>query len=236
MTITTALAFSGGKDSLAALFVNSRRLDEIVVLWVNTGKNYPEVLETINSVRAMCPNFVEILSDRVGQNAYWGIPADVVPTDWTREGQEATGEKPVMIQNYLKCCIENIGLVLLKYCSQRGITELISGQRNADKRKSTSRDGDVVQGVTYRQPIADWSDAQVMDFVGQHLHPIPEHMKLKHSSMDCYDCTAYRADSADRVALMRDRHPEMFAEYAARRDALNAALAIANEGCEYATG
>jgi len=236
VTITTALAFSGGKDSLAALFVNRRRLEEIVVLWVNTGKNYPEVMDTINAVRAMCPHFVEILSDRAGQNAYWGIPSDVVPTDWTREGQEATGAKPAMVQNYLKCCIENIGLVLLRYCSNHGIKELISGQRNADKRKSTSRDGDVVQGVTYRQPIADWSDAQVMEFLDRWMHPLPEHLDLKHSSMDCYDCTAYRADSADRVALMRERHPEMFAEYATRRDALNAALASANEGCEYATG
>lgn len=234
--ITTALAFSGGKDSLAALFVNRRRLGEIVVLWVNTGKNYPEVMETISAVRSMCPHFVEIMSDRAGQNAYWGIPADVVPTEWTRDGHSVCGKKPVMIQSFLHCCHENIGLVLLKYCAQHGITELITGQRDADKRKSTSRDGDVVQGVTYRQPIADWSDAQVMEFIGQHINPMPEHLLLRHSSMDCYDCTAYRADSADRVALMRDRHPAMFAEYAARRDALNAALSSANEGCEYATG
>lgn len=220
----TALAFSGGKDSLAAFFLHRNRLDEVTVLWVNTGKNYPEVMETISMVRAMCPHFVEILSDREGQNAYWGIPSDIVPTDWTREGQSACGEKPVMIQPYLNCCIENIGLVLLRYCAQNGISELISGQRNADKRKSTRRDGDVVQGVTYRQPIADWTDDDVLSYVGRFMNPLPEHLGLKHSSMDCYDCTAYRADSADRIALMRDRHPALYAEYEVRKTALDRAI------------
>lgn len=220
----TAIAFSGGKDSLAALFLNRDRLDSVSVLWVNTGKNYPEVMDTISRVRAMCPHFVEILSDRDGQNAYWGVPADIVPTDWTREGQGACGDKPIMIQPYLNCCIENIGMVLLRYCAQHGIDELISGQRDADRRKSPKRDGDVVEGVTYRQPIAGWSDDQVMLYVGQFLDPLPEHLTLKHSSMDCYDCTAYRADSADRIALMRERHPTLYAEYAIRKTALDGAI------------
>ena len=220
----TAIAFSGGKDSLAALFLNRDRLDSVAVLWVNTGKNYPEVMETIDRVRATCPHFVEILSDREGQNAYWGIPSDIVPTDWTREGQGACGAKPIMIQPYLKCCIENIGMVLLRYCAQHGIDELISGQRDADKRKSPKRDGDVVGGVTYRQPIAGWSDDQVLLYVGQFLDPMPEHLALKHSSMDCYDCTAYRADSADRIALMRSRHPTLYAEYALRKTAIDGAI------------
>ena len=223
----TAIAFSGGKDSLAALFLNRDRLDRVAVLWVNTGKNYPEVMETIGKVRAMCPHFVEILSDREGQNAYWGVPSDIVPTDWTREGQGACGDKPIMIQPYLKCCIENIGMVLLRYCAQHGIDELISGQRDADKRKSPKRDGDVVEGVTYRQPIAGWSDDQVLLYVGQFLNPLPEHLTLKHSSMDCYDCTAYRADSADRIAQMRSRHPTLYAEYAIRKTALGGAISEA---------
>lgn len=227
MTIATALAFSGGKDSLATLFLNRHRLAETVVLWVNTGKNYPEVMNTIGVIRAMCPHFTEIISDREGQNAHWGIPSDIVPTDWTRAGHDICGKKPVMVQPYLNCCIENIGLVLLRFCVQNGITELITGQRNADSRKSTTRDGDVLEGVTYRQPIAGWSDDQVLLYVGQFLDPLPEHLTLKHSSMDCYDCTAYRADSADRIALMRSRHPTLYAEYAIRKTALDGAISEA---------
>lgn len=222
--LTTAIAFSGGKDSLACVMINHHRLKNVVVLWVNTGKNHPEVIDTINKVKCLCPNFTEIISDREGQNAYWGLPSDIVPTDWTREGRDICGPKPVMIQPYLRCCIENIGMAMLRYCVQNGIKELITGQRNADKRKSPTRDGDVVQGVTYRQPIADWTDDDVLSYVGRFMNPLPEHLGLKHSSMDCYDCTAYRADSADRIALMRERHPALYAEYEVRKTALDRAI------------
>jgi tRNA(Ile)-lysidine synthase TilS/MesJ len=43
------LAFSGGKDSLACWYL-CKHLNP-VVLWVNTGKGYPETLEIVNEIR-----------------------------------------------------------------------------------------------------------------------------------------------------------------------------------------
>jgi len=219
----TALAFSGGKDSWACLWLNRHRLADIQVIWVNTGKIYPEMLKTIALAKEVCPNFVEILVDRDGQNAYHGIPADVVPVDWTRLGQEVTGAKPFMIQSYLNCCYENIGANLQRYCKENGITELIRGQRLDEAHKSTARDGTVVDGITYRQPIETWSAGQVLDFVAGFME-LPEHFRFAHSSMDCYDCTAFSKESQDRIAHMKAAHPILFREYEARKARLDHAL------------
>ena len=63
-----ALAFSGGKDSWACLHLMQDKID--VVLWVNTGKNYPEALESINLAKSMSKSFIEIKSDRDAQKTF----------------------------------------------------------------------------------------------------------------------------------------------------------------------
>lgn len=221
--LTTALAFSGGKDSWACLWLNKDHLHEILVVWVDTGKNYPEMLETIEKAKAMCPNFVTVKVDRTAQNAAHGIPADVVPINWTRLGQQVTGEKPVMLQSYLQCCFENITGPLLNFCHSQGITHLIAGQRNDEGHKGAARHGDEVAGLTRLHPIENWSEQQVLEFVGQHM-PLPAHFWFKHSSMDCYDCTAFSAASRDRVRYTEERHPELHQEYSKRKMAINDAL------------
>lgn len=218
------LAFSGGKDSWACLWLSRERLHEITVFWVDTGKNYPELLASIEAAKSMCPDFVTVRVDRDAQNLEHGIPADVVPVQWTRTGQQFSGPKPVTIQPYLTCCFENIAAPLHRAALEHGITHMIRGQRDDEGHKSPSRNGAKVDGgITYIHPIEGWTGAEVLAYLGKHM-PLPDHFALRHSSMDCYDCTAYRADSTDRIAFMRERHPDLYAAYRARDAQLNAAL------------
>lgn len=225
----TGLAFSGGKDSWACLWLNKHRLGEIYVIWVNTGKNFPELLETVEKAKAICPNFIEVLTDRVGQNKAMGLPADVVPIDWTALGQRFNGPKPVTVQSYLGCCYDNISGPLHQKCLELGLEEIIRGQRLEDDKQGTARDGTVLDGVTCSHPIESWTTAEVLAFNALHME-IPEHFSLKHSSMDCYDCTAYLKDSADRVAYTKANHPILYQEYKQRASALNDALLEAQDG------
>jgi phosphoadenosine phosphosulfate reductase len=221
--IKTALAFSGGKDSWACLWLNKDQLADILVVWIDTGKNYPEMLSTIELAKAICPNFVQVRVDREGQNAYHGIPSDVVPINWTHVGQSFTDNKPVMVQSYLNCCYENIGANLHDFCKRSGITHLIRGQRNDEGHKSSARDGSIVGGITYLQPIENWNSNQVLDFVALHMK-LPDHFQFNHSSMDCYDCTAYATESQDRIAYTKRKYPDFYAEYSARNELLKSAL------------
>lgn len=219
----TGLAFSGGKDSWAALLLNKDRLHKIQVMWVDSGKNYPELLESIALAESMCPHFVRIKVDRDGQNAHWGIPADVVPINFTRLGQEMGGKKDILVQPHIQCCYENRSVPLFRYAELHGIKEIIFGQRNDDQQKSTARDGTIVNGIKRLHPIETWKEDQVLFFVSQHME-LPKHFQFKHSSMDCYDCTAYKTETKDIRQYRASAYPDLEVKYAIRNDALTKAL------------
>lgn len=218
-----ALALSGGKDSMAVLHLCRDRLD--CAIYVNTGFSYPETRAMIAYAETLLTVHT-VHSDRAGQNEREGLPADVVPVDWTRFGQQISGAKSVTVQNYLSCCYENVMAPAWAKAKALGVTHLYLGQRREEARKSPVRDGTLHEGITRVHPIEDWTEAQVFAYLSEKME-IPAHYAIKHSSLDCFDCTAYRKDSTDRVEWMRSAHPSLYAGYAVRAAALNQVLAEA---------
>lgn len=212
-----ALAFSGGKDSLACWYMTRDR--DPLVLWVNTGKAYPETLRVIDMVRSQS-RFVEIASDQEAQNARCGLPSDVVPIDWTDFGMQVSGTKQVKVQSYLQCCYENIAKPLNDRAKALGVTRIIRGQRTDEPHKAPPG---TLDGIEYEHPIEHWTREMVLSYL-EEQGPVPEHFVLDHSSMDCYDCTAYLEHSADRLAWTK-RYPDMHGKYVARLRALKSTLA-----------
>ena len=222
------LAFSGGKDSLACLLMNKERLSEITVFWVNAGKNYPETEKIVEFAKSITPNFVEVRSNQQKQNNENGLPADVVPVDWTVFGQTQAGKKPVTIQPYIQCCYDNIAAPMMEAVKAYGITHLIRGQRLDEKHKSTAKNGDIVEGIVFLHPIEEWTAYEVLQYISQHME-LPRHFNLKHTSLDCFDCTAYQKDTKD-VSLYREKnHPELHKQYLARKEKLDSAIREALE-------
>src|SRR6185437_3691241 len=74
-----ALSFSGGKDSLACLYLLRDHLHRLTVYHVDTGDLMPETQGIVSQVEAMCPNFVRIHSDARGRIAEYGYPTDLLP-------------------------------------------------------------------------------------------------------------------------------------------------------------
>ena len=215
------LAFSGGKDSLACWYLS--RSQNPIVFWVNTGKAYPETLSIIDEVRD--DRFVEVKVDRESQNESQGTPSDLVPMDWTEFGMSVGIKRPIKIQSSFSCCYANIATPLMDAAKAHGVTHLIRGERFSENRKSTSKNGDLVFGITFLHPIEDWSEGQVLSFIKKERGSIPEHFAIKHSSLDCYDCTAFMEDSVDRVAWTKKAHPEFYEKYAERLNLVKQACA-----------
>lgn len=211
-----ALAFSGGKDSMACLHLLRDSLD--CAIYVDTGFSYPETLELVSYANSIVPVHI-VKSERNGE----GLPSDIVPIDWTTLGQQIAGKKSVKVQSYLGCCYESISAPIIKKAQELGVTELVYGQRNDENRKAPSRDGDVVFGMIRRHPIENWTADEVVAYLATKME-IPAHYAIKHSSLDCYDCTAYRKDSTDRIEWMRAEHPDLYQRYASRATLLDSAL------------
>lgn len=217
------LAFSGGKDSLACWYLC--RDQNPTVFWVNTGKAYPETIAIVEAVRSEAHAFVEVKTDQQANIAAHGVPADIVPIDWTDVGMIVTAPKAAKVQSYLGCCYANVSAPLHRAAKDHGITHIIRGQRADESHRATSVNGTVYDGMTFLHPVEDWSAAQVMAFLKIQMAALPDHYRIEHSSLDCYDCTAYMAHSRDRVAWMRDKHPALYAGYANNMNTLRAALA-----------
>lgn len=205
-----ALAFSGGKDSMACLHLLRAELD--CAIYVDTGFTYPETRQMVNYASTLVPIMFVVQSDRIGQHALNGLPSDLVPVEWTVTGQAMTGKKATLIQASLQCCYENLSAPLLAKAKALGVTHLVYGQRHEESYKAPSRDGDVVEGMVRVHPIEDWTTPQVLAYLATKMD-VPDHYRLTRSSLDCYDCPAYRRVSQDLHEWTKAKYPQFHAAY-----------------------
>lgn len=205
---------------MACLFLKRDELD--CAIYVSTGYSYPETRAIIDYAATLLPVHI-VEQNRDEQFAAWGIPSDVVPVEWTREGQSMTSPKPVMVQSSFQCCFSNIAQPLFQKTAELGATHLVCGQRTAEGHRAPVQHGAVVNGIIREHPIESWTDRQVLDFLAQHMD-IPEHFHFQHSSLDCYDCPAYRRQSIDRLVWTAKAHPDYYRGYIEHTQRIDHAL------------
>ncbi len=208
---------------MACLYLYKHRLDDIEVIWANTGRNYPEALETISRASEMCPRWHEVRTDREMQWKRNGLPSDLVPVDWTTHGQIFTPIKALKVQSYIQCCYENIGFPVWQKVKELGCTEVIRGVRNDEEHTSPTENLD---GIKCIHPLASWTKSEVLGYLKSKMGELPGHFVLEHSSMDCFDCTAFAAHSLDRAEYTRKKHPGLYAEYISGIRALHGAMSV----------
>lgn len=203
-----ALFFSGGKDSLACLELCKPYLDRIVVIWVNTGSNFPEVEECVTKVALEVPNFVEIPTNQAWSVEINGYPSDVVPVNFTKLGQDVTTQKDIMLRSYLECCNENLWSPAYAKVKELGITGVIRGQRADEGHRAPIKSGYVADGIEYFFPLQDWSNEDVNDYLVKKGVEMTERLMMRsHTSLDCWNCTAFTENSVERMEYMKKYHP-----------------------------
>lgn len=196
----TVLQFSGGKDSLACLYLLREQWDTLHVAWLNTGAAYPEMLDYMEMWKSRLPNFIEIKSDQPANIAEYGWPADVVPVNSTTAGKSITFNDGPLIQPYLSCCAANIWYPLHSAMLSMGFDCIIRGTRLEDKRKSHLRNGDIIDGIKLIHPIENWTTEQVMDYLDEMNADFPPgYNEGEKTGRDCWDCTAYLDENKRRI-------------------------------------
>ena len=204
------LQFSGGKDSLACLYLLEPHWPKLTIMWVNTGAAFPETLAQMEEIKQLV-RFVEVKSNQPKNIAMFGPPADCVPLRASPFGRWAMQSDEPEIQSALECCHVNLWEPMRKAVKASGAKLVIRGQRRGDKDKSPLRSGSVVDGVEYWFPLEDWSDGDVLAFLNAKGVKLPDHYAYVNSSLDCWSCTAYRDHVVGRMRYMKARHPELHA-------------------------
>ena len=181
------LELSGGKDSVACLYLLKDQLADITVVWLDTGDAYPETVRVIETCRKLCPNFKVIKSDVVAWIDRNGYPTDVLPAD----GRKVHLANSLPLSDKYDCCAANVMIPMHEAVLAMCPTEIIRGQKNVDGYKGPLRSGQVIDGVTYTYPIENWTDRDVFEFLEEQGAPI--HACYSHSDhgVDCMHCTAW---------------------------------------------
>lgn len=202
--LKNVLQFSGGKDSLACLYMLEPIWGSLDVLWCNTGAAYPETLKLMEKVKSMVPNFKEVKSNQPKFIETLGYPVDVLPIRRTNFGQYVHGTNDQMFTDYLSCCNANIWQPVKE--ASAGYEVIFRGQRLEDTKKSSIRSGHVFNGQTYIFPIETWTADDVIKYLGDRL---PEYYANEKSSHDCWNCTAYLEDNEKRIEKLPDEKKEV---------------------------
>ena len=205
-----ALMFSGGKDSIACLHLVEKYLDKIVVVWVNTGANFPEIEALMKETRAKVPHFLEIKTNQPDSVKLNGYPVDVVPVNYTALGQSVTSIKDFKVRSYFDFCSENFWIPCDAEIRKFGITGVIRGQRQSEGPRAPIKSGFIEDGIEYHLPIESWTDSEVIDYLRSKDVVIDERLSMAHSSLDCWNCTAYMAESSDRFKYIKKHHPRKY--------------------------
>jgi len=205
-----ALMFSGGKDSLACLHLVKDYLDKVLVVWVNTGANFPEIEQMMREVKSIVTHFHEIKTDQPSSIKSKGYPVDVVPVNYTLLGQSVTSIKDFKVRSYFECCSENFWIPCDAEMRKLGVTGIIRGQRNSEGHRAPIKSGHIENGIEYYLPIESWKDSEVIDYLRSKDVVINERLSMAHSSLDCWNCTAYMAESAERFKYIKKNHPSKY--------------------------
>ncbi len=202
-----ALMYSGGRDSIACLELVRPWLDKVHLVSVNTGAAFPEIEEHMEEVRASGPHFHEIRTQQPLNIATVGHPVDVLPINNTLLGQACTEPKPIKLQSYLDCCSANFMAPADQAARELGVTAVIRGQRADEMHRAPVSSGHVWNGIEYIFPIEDWSSAQVVEFIAGRGYDVSDRLSMEHSSLDCWNCTAFCKQSRDRFDYLKRHHP-----------------------------
>lgn len=210
--INVAFQFSGGKDSLAALFLLREHWKKMVVYHCDSGDAFPETVELIDRVAAMVPHFTRVAGRVLQSRAEHGLPTDVLPWTSTQAAHWTNVGTTPKMQDRVSCCFRSIMEPMHERMLADGVTLIIRGQKDADKMKGQFRSGDVVDGIEFYYPVQDWTDDQCSAYNRENgFPPLPFYLEGMRNSSDCATCTAWCED--DRGAYLAKHHPVKFEEY-----------------------
>lgn len=219
------LQFSGGKDSLACLYLCRPYWDKIVVVWANPGNPYPETVAQMRAVEKLVPHFLEVEGEQPEWIKHHGYPVDLLPVFNTERGR-MYGTKGTLLQSTLDCCAHNMLQPLAEAVEILGVTLVVRGQKNFDKLKGPLRNGDIVGSVTYHYPLEKWTDAHVLLYLEeQGVELPPQYARGVNTSIDCVNCTGYAEHNRVRWEQMKDTHPDLWPELSTRLQEVRTALA-----------
>lgn len=211
------LQFSGGKDSLATLYLARPWLDRITVMFGDTGNVYPHLLDFVEETCAELGAKLQIVRPEMkieDYHARFGLPSDIVPAFLMPDIAWILRDKPdQLLQPTMTCCWNMLLAPMQKAVMESDATLVIRGAKAVDTRRGVPP-GTVFNGKEFLAPIWNWTDADVYAYLEREGAELCPHYKEAHDSLDCWSCTGHMAygDPRGKLAYTKKHYPEYWPE------------------------
>lgn len=208
-----ALHFSGGKDSLALVYLLRPHWDRLTLYHVDAGDLLPEVREIVDMVEGMVPDFRRIETSSAKSMTTIGMPSDLVPTTSTAFGLVIGASKQRLIDRF-DCCAINLMMPMHHRMIEDRMPLVIRGTKRADLARLPAVSGDTSLGYELWLPLQEWSHDQVFDFLREVGAPICRVYEHRVNAPECATCPAWWSEG--RAEYLAKHHPDLFAIYRAK--------------------
>lgn len=205
---TTALLYSGGRDSHVLLHICRDFLDDMVVLWVDTQAHYESTYTHMHQVQERIPHFYIVGSNQPQDIKNNGYPTDILPIKYDSFGQRLAVNNPIKLQSTFACCAKNMWIPLDLAMKDLGVTRCLMGNRE-DESLTDKRWDREENGIDFWYPLRKWTLAMVQDYVKKHSIALPGYYASEEKSRDCWNCTGYLWE---RRQAIKNLPPEQKAE------------------------
>lgn len=225
-----AIQFSGGKDSLAVLYLMRPVLSRMTVYFGDTGGVYPHMSKFVHETCDRLGAKLRIVTPAVSLDAHhekFGLPSDIVPVETSEAMRAYNGAEGQMLQSNLSCCAAMLWQPLQQALIDDKVQKVYRGSKACDGHVGVP-DGFIdAHGITYHSPLWNWSDADVFSYLREVGADLPAHYGVVNNSFDCLYCTAFlkSAGAAERLDWTRINYPNEWPELKRRLLAVRAVVA-----------
>ena len=206
---------SFGKDSSAVLHALAPWLNKTMVVFVDCGGLYPDIVDWAENAGKHLPNFFYLnapgsIWDDIKQK---GWPTDIETED-LGELSDLMARDPLVktsrVRLWTKCTYDRFWVPAYAFAQMYKPDLYISGEKRLDRPWATDWDQrDMGAGKSLR-PLLDWSDEDVWAYLDKHGIPLTKTFQGRQvDRRDCYVCFGHCV-TAGRIDYLRQEYPDLY--------------------------
>jgi 3'-phosphoadenosine 5'-phosphosulfate sulfotransferase (PAPS reductase)/FAD synthetase len=201
---------SFGKDSSCILHALEPYLERVMVVFVDCGGLYPDIMEWAKMQGSRMPLFMyaHAHGDMWQYIKEKGWSVDIEIADLGRHGYIRAENGVAMqhkLQPYTQCIYDRVWIPLAMFTSLYQGDCLITGERKQDREFATdwSTRGFNMKNIV--RPIFDWTDEDVWEYIdANHIELSQTFQGRQAERRDCYLCMGHEMTSQRIIDLKRD--------------------------------
>lgn len=206
---------SFGKDSSVVLHGIMPWIEKIMVVFVDCGGTFPDIVEWAKKEGAKMPHFMIVN----GPGNIWddiaakGWSVDVEIADLGRHSNLMMREDVARrhkVRPWTECTMERFWIPAYAFSEMYRPDLFISGEKAMDRPYATDWGNRTHGAPRAIRPIFDWTDEEVWEYIDYHGIQLPKTFQERQPDRrDCFLCFGHGL-TVGRVRYLRENYPELF--------------------------